>query len=140
MRKIHNAPKEGSVDRDVAKRAVQHVCEKRTEETGWVIEKELTKDGPLYLCTDMVGRRRSACGIYTRGQSHFVFSRDNAKAIRFARKEDAERICEALFLAFKWDIFPTEGNYPKAVEHMWMDDEEPTNERTHQNEHPSGEL
>ena len=67
------------------------------DETAWLIEKaDGEPEGPRYL---MGIRQGYGC----------MWSTDNAVAIRFARKQDAERI--AMDIAT-----PT-----RAVEHMWCD-------------------
>jgi len=64
------------------------------EETGWVIEH---------------GRSQQSDPEYWAAT---CFVRDNSKAIRFARKEDAERVANALGGGFP------EG-YHRIADHMW---------------------
>jgi hypothetical protein len=64
------------------------------EETGWVIEHGRSQPShPMYWCAD-------------------GFDHNNLKAIRFARKEDAERVANSLGGGFP------EG-YHRIADHMW---------------------
>jgi len=50
-------------------------------ETGWLLERNITPEGPEYLTVD-VGR--------------FGWTTDNLKALRLARREDADALAEII--------------------------------------------
>ena len=73
-------------------------------EFAWLIET----DGPHYICNDTLG-----------GGARFGWTKDAAKALRFARKEDADNAMYALVETTpKLFDFPT-NQAARAVEHGW---------------------
>ena len=70
-----------------------------TVETGWLIEHQDTSKGVRYMTL-----RYDVPGFWTE---------DSLKALRFARKQDADDFLEY--------FAPIEGEMDKAVEHQWSD-------------------
>lgn len=81
------------------------MCVRRKDETGWLIERvELDLDGnsksPMYFA-----------GLEVFPTRFPILSLDHSKAVRFARKEDAERMIECFGPALP---------HCEARNHMWV--------------------
>ena len=80
----------------------------RSDERGWLIEAAIYDDkGRYYLC------------VLDLGGVRFEWKPDVNKAIRFARKIDADLVTDAVRM-LRSDLFPAVLPYPRVTEHMWM--------------------
>lgn len=87
------------------------------DEFAWLIEAA----GPCYLA--IRGVKMGAATERDSVAQFFQWTDDANKALRFARKEDAERAMFAI-RELKAELFPTcFPTFPKAVEHGWVNKE-----------------
>jgi hypothetical protein len=95
-----------------------------TEPAAWLIESAIhDSNGPYYLCVRTLGL-----------VGFFDWKPDNQAAIRFGRKEDAERVRDTIKQLCP-ELFPHTNPMPQAVEHSWFGQREATPFRNSCNRH-----
>ena len=86
-----------------------------SDESGWLIEMKFG-DGLLWWS----GEFDPADDDYQRARLIARMVNDAGKAVRFARREDAQRVLDAMLAARPCPIFQRAPELYSAQEHMWI--------------------
>lgn len=86
----------------------------KNDETGWLIEMKFG-DGLLWWS----GEFEPADDYYQRARLIARMVNDAGKAVRFSRREDAQRVLDSMLSARPCPVFPRAAALYSVQEHMW---------------------